>query len=882
MENYNRLLKRQIAKYLDGGLLSDEKMKNFLKSIQEAYSSFEKDHDQLERTLELNSNELYKANLSLKEKVEQKKTDLEVAYSGLQHEKSARESYERKQAFTEELLNVANDAINKLIQCENIDEAFTLIFEDVVSVGQMDDIIMLINSGYNSRNVGFNVWGRHSKEESEVVERLLFILNTNFEAIEKELLKNRPCFLRDLESIVDKEKAAKNKGDFKNLICPVVIRGKLHSISVYHSKNGRTWSSLEQGILSRLTDSAANLINQKDLEKNIKRQGQAIIETQQFSKIGTFEIDFIEGFSSFTEQASHLLDLTSEELLFDEDLIMRLRKNVVPEDLSMIDVKWKDAVEMRSEIRLDFRVKHSNETVHHLNWNLQPTYSNSGKIIKVRGTLQDITERVMIEKKSKTAELIIENSPSVLFRWKVEEGWPVEYVSANVSQFGYSVEDFSSQKIKFGEIIHYDDYSRIMNEIDENRREGNRTYQQAYRIFNSSGEIRWVEDLTLTEEDDSGIVKYHQGIITDITEKKLAQLALEERETRFRNLVQNSSDITTILNDEGLISYESPIFYRLFGFTEEQILGKHLVDLIHSDDKNAFNEFISKLKVSEKETHTILFRMPTKSGDWIYLEAIGNNLFSEPSIAGIVINSRDVTERVESDQQLKEYANNLEKINKELDQFAYIVSHDLKAPLRAINNLADWIAEDLESVMEDDTKKNLSLMKGRISRMEALINGILQYSRAGRMKAESVEIPINDFVNDIILNLAPPENFVVHIQENMPMVKTEKIAFEQVFSNFISNAIKYNSNPEPEVFVGYEDRNDLHCFFVKDNGPGISQEFHTKVFAIFQTLQARDSVESTGVGLAIVKKIVEENGGEAWVESSIGEGATFFFTIPKN
>jgi light-regulated signal transduction histidine kinase (bacteriophytochrome) len=257
-------------------------------------------------------------------------------------------------------------------------------------------------------------------------------------------------------------------------------------------------------------------------------------------------------------------------------------------------------------------------------------------------------------------------------------------------------------------------------------------------------------------------------------------------------------------------------------------------------------------------------------------------LLEEPSIAGIVINSRDVSERVERDQQLLEYSENLEKINKELDQFAYIVSHDLKAPLRAINNLSDWIAEDLESIMQDDSRKNLSLLKGRIHRMEALINGILQYSRAGRMKAESVEIPIYDFVNDIVLNLAPPGHFVMKVQENMPTVKTEKVALEQVFSNFISNAIKYNSNPEPIVTIGFEDKGDMLCFFVQDNGPGISPEFHEKVFAIFQTLQARDSVESTGVGLAIVKKIVEENGGQAWVESAIDLGCKFLFTIPKN
>ena len=882
MELMHRLLKRQISKHLDSELLNDPRMEEFITSVQEAYASFDSDHDQLERTLEINSNELYKANSLLQERVEQKKVEVENANTGLLKEKTARESYEQKQAFTEELLDVANHAINKLIQCENIDDSFTLIFEDLVLKGQMDDVLILLNSSYHGRKVGFSLLGRHSKEESNILDRLLNVLNTNFEAIEKELLKNRPIFLRELEGLIDTNLVNKNSGDFKNLICPAVIQGKLHSISVFHSKQGRTWTALEQGILARLSDSASNLINQRELERNIKRQKEAILETQQFSKIGTFEIDFIQKTSSFTDQAAKLLDLNAEELEFNEGLIMRLRKNVLSDDLSIIDQIWQNAIEAQKDIRLDFRVKHASGSIQHLNWNVQPTFSNSGKIIKVRGTLQDVSERVMIEQKSKTAELIIENSPSVLFRWKVEEGWPVEYVSANVSQFGYSVEDFSSRKVKFGEIIHKEDYHRIMLEIEENRLEGNRTYQQSYRIINSKGEVRWIEDLTLIEDDDYATVRYHQGIITDITDKMLAKLALEERETRFRNLVQNSSDITTILSADGVIYYESPMFFRLFDFEEIDIIGKNILDLIHTDNKESFSEFIEKLRNNKDETQTCIFRVQQRSGNWKYLEAIGNNLLEEPSIAGIVINSRDVTERVERDQQLLEYAENLEKINKELDQFAYIVSHDLKAPLRAINNLSDWIAEDLESIMKDDTRKNLSLLKGRIHRMEALINGILQYSRAGRMKAESVEIPIYDFVNDIVLNLAPPGHFVMKVQENMPTVKTEKVALEQVFSNFISNAIKYNSNPEPIVTIGFEDKGDMLCFFVQDNGPGISPEFHEKVFAIFQTLQARDSVESTGVGLAIVKKIVEENGGQAWVESAVDLGCKFLFTIPKN
>ena len=245
----------------------------------------------------------------------------------------------------------------------------------------------------------------------------------------------------------------------------------------------------------------------------------------------------------------------------------------------------------------------------------------------------------------------------------------------------------------------------------------------------------------------------------------------------------------------------------------------------------------------------------------------------------MVINSRDITERIDNELQLKEYATSLEKINKELDQFAYIVSHDLKAPLRAINNLSTWIEEDIQENIQAETQKNFSMLRGRIQRMEMLINGVLEYSRAGRLKTESTAIDMNHFIKDVIFNLAPPDNFEIKIQSKLPTIEGEKVVLDQVFSNLISNAIKYNDNPNPTIQIGYENQVGVHCFFVQDNGPGIEEEFHEKIFGIFQTLNARDSIESTGVGLSIVKKIIEEKSGRVWVESSTGKGSKFIFTL---
>ncbi len=889
MENFHRLLARQMKKHLGDDFKCSEEIKTFLSSVSEAYQHFDSDYEQLERTLELSSNELYKSNLSLNElnsdleaRINERTNELEKANAVLLAEKNQKEEREKKQKLTDELLKASNDAINRLILSDSIKEAFSDIFNSVASVGQIDDVVLLQN--LNDTKGDFSVLAKIG-DDNDLFEalknRLDFVLNTNYSSSIKILLRNEPVFLRDLETNVGLNPELSQKSGFRNLLCPVIIQGKLRSVLVFNSKQGRPWSTLEKSILSRLADSAGNLIHRKELEKSIQKQQEAILEAQQFSNIGTFEIDFLEKECHFTEQARKLLNMQEVELIYDDDLIKRLRKNVHTEDLGMIEIAWKHAIKSLTDVRLDFRLYSGNDSFIYVNWNLKPTYSKSGKILKVRGTLQDITERTLIEHKAKTAQLIIENSPSVLFRWKVENDWPVEYVSSNVSQFGYQSEDFLKHKLNYAELIHPEDYPSVISDIQENKKNGNRMYQQLYRILCKNGEIRWVEDQTLTEVDSNGNDLFHQGIITDVTDRVNARIALEESETRFRNLVQNSSDIITILNSAGEITYESPSFYRAFDYDEQDIIGMSAFDFIHPEDLENVKESLMSLIVETIETATVTFRFKKKNGQYIYLESVGNNLLNESGINGIVVNSRDVSERFENELQFKEYASSLEKINKELDQFAYIVSHDLKAPLRAINNLAEWIHEDLESIMDEGTKKNISMLQGRIGRMESLINGILQYSRAGRMKAELVPIPMKDFIQDIVLNLSPPEHFVIQIQENMPVVEAEKVSMDQVFSNFISNAIKYNSNANPVVRIGYEDRGPVHCFFVEDNGPGISPDFHEKVFTIFQTLQARDSVESTGVGLAIVKKIVEEKGGSVWLESEEGQGAKFIFTFPK-
>jgi len=227
------------------------------------------------------------------------------------------------------------------------------------------------------------------------------------------------------------------------------------------------------------------------------------------------------------------------------------------------------------------------------------------------------------------------------------------------------------------------------------------------------------------------------------------------------------------------------------------------------------------------------------------------------------------------------HSEQLKKQNEELDQFTYVVSHDLKAPLRAIFKLSEWIEQDLGDSIPVEIKKNMQILRGRVFRLEGLINGLLEYSKIGRISVPTERLDVQTLLRETVDLLNPPMHIKINIQKGMPVFKTKKYLLQQVFINLISNAIKYNDKEEGTIAIMVSEMNNYYRFVVEDNGMGINKAYHDKVFEIFQTLQPRDKVEGTGVGLAIIKKSVEDMGGVISIESEETKGAKFIFTWPK-
>jgi two-component system sensor kinase FixL len=370
--------------------------------------------------------------------------------------------------------------------------------------------------------------------------------------------------------------------------------------------------------------------------------------------------------------------------------------------------------------------------------------------------------------------------------------------------------------------------------------------------------------------------------IHDITVRKRAEAALQESESRMRAIFDTAVDAIVTINEMGVIDRFNPAAERLFGYAEAEITGRNVSALMPSPYREMHDGYLARyLQTGEK-------KIIGSGREVIGLRKDGSVFPMDLSVAEMWLGERrmftgivrDISQRRHAEEQNMRLMQEISSANEELTSFAHVVSHDLKAPLRAIGSLADWLSTDYADKFDLEGKEHMRLLISRVHRMGGLIDGILQYSRVGRVKEEFVEIDLNKLVRDVIDLLAPPPFITVSIDTMLPVIKVEPTRIEQVFQNLLSNAIKYMDKSEGTIHIGCILDGTHWKFNVTDNGPGIEQRHFERIFQLFQTLAPRDRIESTGVGLSLVKKIVEMYSGRVWIESMIGEGSTFNFTLP--
>jgi len=357
-------------------------------------------------------------------------------------------------------------------------------------------------------------------------------------------------------------------------------------------------------------------------------------------------------------------------------------------------------------------------------------------------------------------------------------------------------------------------------------------------------------------------------------------------------------------------SFDSKESIEKYNFLFENQLKRQIGKKINDDISKKVEEFekiefntrsihSSNLATSIRNTHTLslIFIISTIvigiTTALFIINKISNRIKTMVSLAENISGGRFTTLKDTSNDELRSLSESLNKMsaslqkniselenrNDELDKFAYAVSHDLKAPVRGIHNVINWSEEDFGAELSPQLKKNLDIISQRAKRMEDLINGLLDYARL-RKKTTSEFTNVNDLVDEIVESIVP-RNFNVEVHD-LPIIYTEKIKLEQVFVNLISNAVKYTTKEDAKIVINYKEFVDHYEFSVKDNGIGIDPEYHNRIFEMFQTLREKDEKESTGIGLALIKRILDDQNCTIGLESTPGNGAEFIFTWPRN
>ncbi|MHC4533920.1 MAG: sensor histidine kinase [Planctomycetota bacterium] len=378
--------------------------------------------------------------------------------------------------------------------------------------------------------------------------------------------------------------------------------------------------------------------------------------------------------------------------------------------------------------------------------------------------------------------------------------------------------------------------------------------------------------------------KANEKLQPEIARHKQAEETLAQKENLLQMIISATRDAMISIGNDGLITLFNPAAEEMFGYKKEDMLGQSLNRLMPEQYRHHHSQYLQSYFATGKPDGII--------GSTVELPAIrsdGHEFLMEMSLSAgslgdkqfVIAVARDITERKQTELCQDELLKKVDHINKELKDFASIVSHDLKAPLRGIKTLANWIISDCSDKLGDQANEQMNLLLERVERMYNLIEGVLQYSRAGRSLEKQAQVDLNNFVPEIINMVVPPENITVTIENELPVIECEETHIMQLFQNLLSNAIKYMDKPQGWIKVGCVEKDGFWTFSIADNGAGIEERNFERIFKIFQALPTSPDFEGTGVGLTVAKKIVELYEGSIWVESKVGKGSTFFFTLPK-
>lgn len=409
------------------------------------------------------------------------------------------------------------------------------------------------------------------------------------------------------------------------------------------------------------------------------------------------------------------------------------------------------------------------------------------------------------------------------------------------------------------------------------------------RIIDQSGEIHWIDvhSALLKKENAPPEVLVS---CNDITERKKTENALKESEEKFRQIAENIGEVFWIIDPKmSRIIYISPAYEWIWGRTCQSLYDnpKSWIDTIHPEDRDrAVERITGKSYRIDDVNEGFEYRVIRPNGDvvWIWAQAfiIADESGETSRIAGV---ASEITGYKKAEQEIKSLLNELKRSNEELQQFAYITSHDLQEPLRTIASFTQLMERRYKGKLDDDADEFMGYIVDASVRMKQMIMDLLEYSRVGTRQEMYQAIPLESKLNDVLVNLNDliERSRAKITHDPLPVVFGDESQLLLLLQNLITNAIKFRKENEPpriHISSACDHERNEYVFSISDNGIGIEEQYFDRIFTIFQRLHTRDEYQGTGIGLSVAKRIVERHGGKIWVESEFGEGSTFYFSIP--
>ncbi len=556
-----------------------------------------------------------------------------------------------------------------------------------------------------------------------------------------------------------------------------------------------------------------------------------------------------------------------------------------PDDRAHTQGLWAAAVTNLTLFEVEHRLRRFDGEYRDMSVRGIPILRSNGSVQEWIGVHTDITDRKQAELARQQSEhryrALIDATTQIVWNTSADGHFVTEQPSWSAFT-GQSFEEY--QGWGWSAAFHPNDRVRI-DERWLTSLANLTTFEMEQRLRRADGQYRHMSVRGIPILNADGSVREWVGVHTDITDRIHAELALRESEARFRSTFEQAGMGIAHVGLSGRWLFVNDKICEMTGYTKAELLNSNFQDITYPDDLPQDRENIRQILAGEIQVVKFEKRYLHKLGHVIWINLTGTLRYDEAGNPLYFIASfEDINDRKQAEFTLQAQTIELAKTstqlklrNQELERFSYVVSHDLKAPLRAIANLSQWIEDDLEGEVDPTIQKHLDLMRSRVHRMEALIDGLLEYARVGNTQASLETISVDRLLAEIVDSISIPDSFTIELPSALPPITTNRILLHQVLANLVGNAYKHHDRSDGHIRVTAKPDANIWEFTVIDDGRGIASEYQERIFGIFQTLADPDK-KNTGIGLSIVKKIVEERGGKISIDSQVGIGTTFCFT----